>query len=54
MCDIGKPLEVIDSAPLALPAPLRKETETPVEPPVIVEAPAVAVTAVEPVAVERS
>lgn len=29
MCEIGKPLEIIDVEPLSLPAPLRRETEQP-------------------------
>jgi hypothetical protein len=37
MCNIGKPIEIIDVEPLSLPAPLRKEKETPVEQPVTVE-----------------
>lgn len=49
MCDIGKPLEVIDSAPLVLPAPLRREAEQPAEKPATVEAPA----AVEPVRFDK-
>ena len=55
MCEIGKPLEVIDSQPVVLPAPLRKETKTPVEQPVTVKVP-VPETTVEPVTVsaERS
>lgn len=39
MCEIGKPLEIIDVQPLCLPAPLRREKETPVEQPVPVEVP---------------
>jgi hypothetical protein len=39
MCEIGKPMEIIDVEPLSLPAPLRRETETPVEQPVPVEVP---------------
>jgi hypothetical protein len=37
MCNIGKPVEIIDVIPLNLPAPLRKEDQpepTPVETPV--------------------
>jgi hypothetical protein len=49
MCEIGKPLEVIDSQPLAPPAPLRRETEQTAHRPVTVEAP----VAVEPVTVEK-
>lgn len=40
MCEIGKPLEVIDSHPLALPAPVRPETEQPSEQPTTLEVPA--------------
>jgi hypothetical protein len=38
MCEIGKPVEIIDVEPLSLPAPLRRETEQPatVELPVLV------------------
>ena len=39
MCDIGKPVEIIDVVPLSLPAPLRREQEQPVEPPVTAEVP---------------
>lgn len=39
MCEIGKPLEVIDVEPLSLPAPLRGEKEQPTEQPVTVEIP---------------
>jgi hypothetical protein len=55
MCDIGKPVEVIDVEPLSLPAPLRKEKETPVEQRTTVGVP-VSETTVEPVtvAVEKS
>ena len=52
MCEIGKPIEIIDVEPLSLPAPLRKEKETPVEQPVTVEVP-VSETTVEPVTVEQ-
>jgi len=30
MCQIGKPLEILNVEPLNLPAPLRRETEQPV------------------------
>ena len=30
MCDIGKPIEMIDVEPLSLPKPLRREQEQPV------------------------
>jgi hypothetical protein len=50
MCKIGKPLEIIDVEPLSLPAPLRRETEIPVEQPAAVEVP-VSETTVEPVTV---
>jgi hypothetical protein len=46
MCEIGKPLEILDVEPLVLPAPLRKEDQpkqepvtVPVEVPVEVETP---------------
>jgi hypothetical protein len=45
MCDIGKPVEMIDVEPLVLPAPLRKEQPT--EQPVTVEVP-VSDTTAEP------
>jgi hypothetical protein len=52
MCEIGKPIEMIDVEPLSLPAPLRKEKETPVEQPVTVDFPVpVSETTVEPVTV---
>ena len=55
MCEIGKPLEIVNVEPLSLPTPLRKETETPVEQPVTVNVPVPASEAtVEPVTVERS
>lgn len=52
MCDIGKPIEIIDVEPLSLPAPLRSEKEAPVEQPVTVEVP-VSETAVEPVSIGK-
>ncbi|MGH7224950.1 MAG: hypothetical protein ACRELF_17135, partial [Gemmataceae bacterium] len=52
MCDIGKPLEIIDVEPLILPAPLRKEKEQPTEQPVTVEAP-LSETTVEPALVDK-
>jgi len=39
MCNIGKPLEILDVEPLVLPAPLRREKEQPAEQPVAVEVP---------------
>ena len=48
MCEIGKPIEIIDVEPLSLPAPLRRETEQPAERPVTVSE-----TTVEPVTVEQ-
>ena len=39
MCEIGKPLEILDVEPLVLPAPLRRETEQPADQPVTVEIP---------------
>jgi hypothetical protein len=50
MCEIGKPLEIIDVEPLSVPAPLRKEKNAPVEQPATVEAP-VSETTIEPVTV---
>lgn len=47
MCEIGKPLEILDVQPLNLPAPLRRETEQPFEQPVTVETPVA-----EPILVE--
>ena len=52
MCNIGKPIEIIDVEPLSLPAPLRRETGQPAEQPVIVGVP-VSETAVEPITVEK-
>jgi hypothetical protein len=52
MCEIGKPVEIIDVEPLSLPAPLRKDKEAPVEHPVTIEVP-VAETTVEPGTVEQ-
>jgi hypothetical protein len=52
MCNIGKPVGMIDVEPLSLPAPLRRETQQPAEQPVIVGVP-VSETAVEPVTVEK-
>jgi hypothetical protein len=54
MCEIGKPIEIIDVEPLSLPAPLRKEKEQPAEEPVTVEVPvSVSETTVDPVTVEK-
>jgi hypothetical protein len=39
MCNIGKPLEILDVEPLSLPAFLRQEKEHPAEEPVTVEVP---------------
>jgi hypothetical protein len=52
MCEIGKPIEIIDVEPLVLPAPLRKEKEQPAEQPVTVEV-YVRETTVEPVTVQQ-
>lgn len=46
MCEIGKPVEMIDVEPLALPAPLRRENEQPAT----VEIP-ISETTVEPLTV---
>ena len=55
MCNIGKPLEILDVEPLSLPAPLRKEKEQPAEEPVTVEVPvAETETTAEPSLVEKS
>ncbi len=52
MCEIGEPLEVIDSQPLSPPAALRWETEQPVtvEIPVAEEVPVAEGATVSPVA----
>jgi hypothetical protein len=39
MCDIGKPIEIIDVEPLSLPTPLRRDKKQPTEQPVTVERP---------------
>ena len=52
MCEIGKPIEIIDVEPLSLPAPLRREKEAPVEQPMTVEVP-VSETTVEPVTIGK-
>ncbi|MGB7439305.1 MAG: hypothetical protein WBR26_05960 [Candidatus Acidiferrum sp.] len=52
MCEIGKPIEIIDVAPLSLPAPLRKEQPATTEQPVTTEVP-VSETTVEPSPAEK-
>ncbi len=52
MCNIGKPVEIIDVEPLSLPAPLRRQQEQPTEQPVTVEVP-VPETVVESTLVEK-
>ena len=52
MCEIGKPIEIIDVEPLSLPAPLRREKEAPAEHPVTVEVP-VSERTVEPVTIGK-
>jgi len=48
MCDIGKPVEIIDVEPLSLPAPLpRTKNQTEHEPAVIAAVPATETTLVE-------
>lgn len=47
MCDIGKPIEIIDVEPLVLPAPLRREQEQPTEQPVTEEVPVATETPVD-------
>ena len=44
MCEIGKPLEILNVEPLSLPAPLRREMELPDEQPVTSEVPVFAET----------
>jgi len=44
MCNIGEPIQIFDVEPLSLPAPLRREKETPVEQPATVEVPVSAET----------
>jgi hypothetical protein len=53
MCEIGKPIEIVNVEPLSLPAPLRKqEQEQPTEESVTVEVP-VSETTVEATPVEK-
>lgn len=52
MCEIGKPIEIIDVEPLSLPAPLSRREENPAEQPVTVALP-VKETTVEPSLVEK-
>jgi len=52
MCEIGKPIEIVNVEPLSLPAPLRRDTEQPAAQPVTVGVP-VSETAAEPVTVEK-
>ena len=52
MCDIGKPIEIIDVELLVLPAPLRREKGRPAEQPTTAEVP-VSETTVEHVTVEK-
>jgi hypothetical protein len=52
MCEIGKPIEIIDVEPLSLPAPLPRRGQKPTEQPVTVEVP-VSATTVEPSLVEK-
>ena len=47
MCDIGKPVEMIDVKPLRLPAPLPRRDENPAERPLTAELPE-SETTVEP------
>jgi hypothetical protein len=49
MCEIGKPLEILDVQPLNLPVPLRREQEQPEEAPVTIEVPVTAEVLVEQV-----
>ena len=50
MCNIGKPVEIIEVEPLSLPTPLRRETEQATEQPVTVEVP---VSAETPITAEK-
>jgi hypothetical protein len=52
MCEIGKPIEIIEVEPLNLPAFLRREQERPMEQHLTVEV-SVSETAVEPVTVKK-
>ena len=52
MCEIGKPIEIVNVEPLTLPTPLRREKEASVEQPVTVEVP-VSETTVEPVTIGK-
>jgi hypothetical protein len=52
MCEIGKPLVIIDVELLVLPAPLRKEKEQHTGQPVTLEVP-VTETTIEPSLVEK-
>lgn len=48
MCEIGKPIELVDVAPLSLPAPLpRRKDETEREPEVIPAVPSTETTLAE-------
>jgi hypothetical protein len=47
MCEIGKPIEIIDVEPLSLPAPLARREEKPPAQPVTVEGPVATETFVE-------
>ncbi len=52
MCEIGKPIEIVNVEPLSLPAPLPRREENPAEQPVTVEVPGTE-TPVEPSLVEK-
>jgi hypothetical protein len=52
MCNIGKPVEILDVEALSLPVPLPRREENPAEQPVTVEVP-VTETTVEPSLVEK-
>ena len=53
MCEIGKPIEIIEVKPLILPASLRKENEQATDQPVIVEVPVSDTTAEPAIAPKR-
>lgn len=44
MCEIGKPLEIVNVEPLVLPAGIRRHEEQPTEVPLTVEVPVSEIT----------
>ena len=53
MCEIGKPIEIIDVEPLNHPAPLPRTKNEPERQPAVVPAAPVTETTVEPSLVEK-